>query len=78
MTNGTVKGAPPRKSVARAKLQYIRSHYLLYLMLLLPIAYYIIFHYLPMFGITIAFKDYSIFKGIAASPWSGMKNFNKL
>lgn len=78
MTNGTVKGAPPRKSAARAKLQYIRSHYLLYLMLLLPIAYYIIFHYLPMFGITIAFKDYSIFKGIAASPWSGMKNFNKL
>lgn len=37
--------------------------------------YYIIFHYTPMFGILIAFKDFDVFKGIIDSPWAGFKHF---
>ena len=45
-------------------------------MLLLPgLIYYIIFHYKPMYGIIIAFKDFSIKKGIMGSPWVGLKHF---
>jgi len=34
-----------------------------------------IFHYIPMYGILTAFKDYNILKGFAASPWVGFKHF---
>jgi len=50
----------------------------LYLMLLPAIAYYIIFHYYPMYGATIAFKQFSIIKGINGSPWVGLKHFETL
>lgn len=50
----------------------------LYLMALPGILYFIIFKYLPMYGVVIAFKDYDIFKGIMASPWVGLENFQKL
>ncbi|AZB44804.1 sugar ABC transporter permease [Bacillus sp. FJAT-42376] len=39
------------------------------------ILWYIIFQYKPMAGLQIAFKDYSLFKGIAESPWVGFDNF---
>ena len=42
----------------------------------LPILWFIVFSYLPMFGITIAFKDYNYRKGILASDWVGLKNFD--
>lgn len=37
--------------------------------------YFLIFHYLPMFGLTLAFKDYRYDKGILGSDWVGLKNF---
>lgn len=49
----------------------------LYLMLLLPLAYIIIFCYVPMGGIAIAFKDYSFKKGILRSDWIGLKYFKE-
>ncbi|GLX69321.1 sugar ABC transporter permease [Paenibacillus glycanilyticus] len=49
---------------------------LLYLMILPVIAYYIIFHYIPMYGALIAFKDYSPMKGILGSDWVGLKHFH--
>jgi len=42
---------------------------------LLPVAYFIIFRYLPMYGVQIAFKDFSAAKGIWASPWVGFDHF---
>ena len=52
----------------------IRDKYLL--LLLAPVViYYIIFRYVPMFGIVISFKNYSLFKGIWASDWVGLKYY---
>lgn len=48
---------------------------ILLLMLLPTIIYFVLFHYLPMWGVLISFKDYSIFKGFLASPWVGLKYF---
>lgn len=47
----------------------------LYLMLIPVIAYYLIFHYQPMYGLQIAFKDFSFSKGIWGSRWAGLKHF---
>ncbi|HML47967.1 MAG TPA: ABC transporter permease subunit [Clostridia bacterium] len=41
-----------------------------YVMLLLPTAYYVVFRYLPMYGLVIAFKEYDFGKGILGSPWA--------
>lgn len=49
----------------------------IYLMLLPVVVYFLVFRYAPMYGITIAFKDYNIFKGIFDSPWIGFKVFEK-
>lgn len=58
----------------RIKKTIIRDKYL-YLLLIPFIAWYIIFLYRPMYGLQIAFKDYSIFQGIEASPWVGFQHF---
>lgn len=47
----------------------------LYFMLLPVIAFYVIFHYMPMYGALIAFKDYKPQMGVMNSPWVGMKHF---
>lgn len=53
-------------------------HYLpLYLMLLLPVILVFVFKYLPMFGLVIAFKDYSLAEGFIGSKWVGLKWFSK-
>jgi len=59
-------------------LRDMRRDWWLYAMLIPGIAYIILFKYLPMYGITIAFKNYSIFRGFSASPWVGLENFTKL
>lgn len=52
--------------------------YQLYLLIILPIAYFILFKYVPMYGAAIAFQDYSIFKGVTGSEWIGFENFREL
>lgn len=56
---------------------YWKQRYLL-LMLLVPIIYFIIFHYIPIYGVTIAFKDYTFKDGILGSAWVGLKHFKRL
>ncbi len=53
----------------------LRKNYSLYLLVLPVVAFYIIFHYLPMYGAIIAFKNYSPGKGILGSPWCGFDHF---
>ena len=56
------------------------SKYKLYYLLILPgVLYYLVFHYLPMFGVVIAFKDIAPFeglKGIINGEWVGFKHFS--
>lgn len=53
----------------------IKRHWQLYLLVILPLVYVIVFHYVPLTGVTIAFKDYKISQSIADSPWVGFKHF---
>lgn len=53
----------------------VKRHWSIYVMALPVIAYYLIFHYGPMYGLQIAFKDFSPAKGILGSPWVGFKHF---
>jgi len=50
----------------------------LYLMLLPGLAYFLLFRYWPMYGLTIAFKDYLPFLGYSGSPWVGFAHFEEL
>lgn len=58
-------------------LKRIKSNWQLYAMLVLPVVYIIIFNYVPMLGVQIAFKKYSATGGIWGSTWVGLKNFEK-
>ena len=57
--------------------EYKKCKYL-FLLLIPVIVYFLIFHYLPMYGVIIAFKDFSPLKGIIRSDWIGLKHFRKL
>ena len=50
----------------------------LYIFLLIPMAYYIIFKYGPMYGIIIAFKDFKLGLGYSGSRWVGLAHFTRL
>lgn len=63
------------KKNLRIKLNNIFKHRELLIMLIPSVIFYIFFMYKPMLGLQIAFKDYSLFKGVAASPWVGLKHF---
>ncbi|TDF94850.1 ABC transporter permease [Paenibacillus piri] len=60
-----------------ALLKRMRVRYELYVMLFLPLLWYAVFKYIPMYGIVIAFKDFSASKGILGSPWAGLKHFER-
>lgn len=59
----------------RSRRWDIRKNWQLYLLLLLPVTYIIVFAYFPMGGTVIAFKDFRVKKGIWGSPWVGLKHF---
>ncbi|WP_409345477.1 ABC transporter permease [Paenibacillus sp. MBLB4367] len=53
------------------------SNYQLYLLFLPTFVYFIVFHYMPMYGIQIAFKEFIATKGIFGSPWVGFEHFER-
>lgn len=71
MTAQTVK--IPKRSAQRV-LRSMWEYRWIYLMLLPCLAFFIVFKYMPMYGIQLAFKDYKL-KGIAASPWNNFEHF---
>jgi len=65
-----------QRKIERNKL--IRRYRVLYLFLLPMICFYAIFHYMPLYGILLAFKDYWASKGVLGSPWVGLNNFRNI
>ena len=59
-------------------LKTARKHWMLLLMLLPAVVYVVVFSYVPMTGIVLAFKRYQYAGGIYGSPWVGLDNFNAL
>ena len=55
-----------------------RRDVFLYLLLVLPLIYFLVFKYVPMYGVTIAFKDFNIFAGIWDSEWNGWAQFEEI
>lgn len=59
----------------RFKRDFLLNKYL-YLMMVPVLVYYFVFHYAPMYGALIAFKEYTPNKGILGSAWVGFQHFN--
>ena len=62
----------------RKTLRDVRAHWQIYLIILLPIVWYVIFAYMPMAGLQLAFKKYMPRRGIWGSPFTGLTNFKNV
>lgn len=83
--NDTQNAVPPKNKIRGGPISYIadlagyiQRHKFMYLMLLPAAAYYIIFHYWPMYGATMAFRNFNPMLGISGSPWAGFVHFQEL
>lgn len=71
--------AAPRTAADRGVLRKKwKRMKMLYLMLLLPVVHLAVFHYAPMYGVLIAFKDYRPGLGIWDSPWNNFEHFRSM
>lgn len=64
-----------RSEIGRFASRSFRRHWQLYLLIIPPVLYFIIFKYLPMANAVLAFKNYNVVKGIWGSPWVGTQYF---
>lgn len=69
--NKTPKTPKRKQSFA----QVMKNNWQLYVLVLPAIIYFFVFHYMPLYGIQIAFKDYKAADGILGSAWVGLKHF---
>ena len=70
----TAKNVTPPSKGSKLLKEIVR-HKSVYLLLLVPFAYYIIFKYIPIWNAQIAFKDYMAVDGVLGSAWVGLENF---
>ena len=75
--NHTETGNDARLIWKRRIKKIFSRDYQLYLLCLPALLYIIIFDYIPMYGIQLAFKDFTASKGIWGSPWVGFKHFER-
>jgi len=66
-----------KKRGGKRRVVLIRKHWQYYLLFLLPLAYIVTFHYIPMAGLLLAFKKLNIRLGILRSPWAGLRYFEQ-
>ncbi len=78
VTEQVQRGRPRARGYWSDLMVQIWNHRLLYLMLLLPFAYFFVFRFYPMLGNVIAFKKYQVANGIWGSPWIGFDHFRSL
>jgi putative aldouronate transport system permease protein len=76
---GLVSVAPPPQLSWRSRAQNLRrgiwKHRAIYLMMALPLLYFVVFKYWPLWNTQIAFKDFKPILGVEASPFVGFKHF---
>jgi putative aldouronate transport system permease protein len=84
MTPGALPAAsavrPPvleRGHRSRGLGRSVRRHWQLYLLVVVPLAYFLVFKYVPMVNAVIAFKSYNVVAGIWGSPWVGFEYFER-
>ena len=70
--------ARPQAARRTSTLRTMWRHRQLYLLILPSLVYFILFVYVPFYGLQIAFKDFQVFRGIWASPWVGFDHFQDL
>lgn len=75
MEHRLAKQTTKRDSFAQTVKKDFKKNKVKYLIILLPIVFYIIFYYVPLYGAVIAFQDYSPRLGISGSEWVGFKHF---
>ncbi len=68
----------PSRAIRPPFLKTVRKHWLLLVMLLPALTYAVVFSYIPMTGVILAFKNYQYSGGIYFSPWVGLENFKFL
>ena len=71
-------GKNPKTKVPKKKINYavyLKNNWQLYVLILPAIIYFIVFNYMPLYGIQIAFKDFKAVFGISGSKWVGFKHF---
>lgn len=68
----------PRKKDKKPFTFYLRRDWQLYLLVLVPLAFVLIFKYAPMSGLVLAFKDYKLAKGVWGSEWVGFQVFMEI
>ncbi|MFM9328872.1 ABC transporter permease [Paenibacillus mesotrionivorans] len=59
------------------RFRWLKQYWPFYVLALPGILYFIVFHYAPMWGLILAFKEYSPFQGLWQSPWIGLENFRQ-
>jgi len=72
------KAKPSLKNKLIRLADHLKREWQIYVLLAPAIIWFILFLYKPMYGLQIAFKDYSIFRGVAGSPWIGFEHFETL
>ncbi len=75
MQTSQTKRMKPRKAGESAVRKELSKNYELYLMFLPVFVFFLIFAYKPMYGILMAFQNYSPSKGVLGSPWVGFLHF---
>lgn len=70
-------GRAAEKAIGKNVWQRMKKNYVLYLLLLPAFIYIIVFQYIPLYGVQMAFRNYVPADGLWGSKWVGMKHFFK-
>ncbi|MDO5435794.1 MAG: hypothetical protein Q4G19_05445 [Clostridia bacterium] len=79
MANAAVISPKPNnRSLGARFIAYIRKYWFVYMLILPGFVCMCVFDYGPMYGIQLAFKDYSPRLGVWGSPWTGLSHFKEM
>lgn len=75
--NGNIVQARRKGGVCKRARRLVAKNWRLYVLLLPALVWVVLFRYVPLYGLTLAFRDFSLRKGILNSPWAGLKYFRQ-